>query len=173
MFDFNLPPLIQIPATALASALMTTYLQTRDHRYRKHWEMKVQAYRDLIDGLSGIEQYYDAHERSIVSAFSMDHEMQVRLDEKLVAGEAEVRRAALTGPFLFSAEVEAALREYLKPRPQVADWYVRVEKEGAAIAVCRRRVVELATQDLELTAPLLYRARKLASRVSKRLQIHL
>ncbi|NPT33445.1 hypothetical protein [Paraburkholderia xenovorans] len=143
-------PLLQIPLTALASALLTSFFQNRDHRYRKHWELKVEAYHDLIGALSGVEEYWEARQREYLRQVDLSAEAESRLDALYAESRPRIRKAELTGAFLFSTGVEAALHEYLKERPREPDWWTYVESELAAIWTCRNAVVGISAKDLEL-----------------------
>jgi hypothetical protein len=166
-------PLLQIVVTALASAWLTSTFQNKDHRYRKHWELRVEAYRELIEGLAGIEQYWEAVERAAMRGSDLSEEAESRLDPMYRSGYASVRKAALTGVFLFSHKVEGSLHLYLSDRKlDPSDWFGYVEGELAAVSGCRRDVVDAARTDLEVLGSWRNRARRfIVGKVTRRRQI--
>lgn len=143
-------PILQIPLTALASALLTSHLQNRDYRHRKHWELRVVAYQELIDALSGVELYYEAAWKAALRGEELSEDAEKRLGPGCELGFAKVRQAQLRGPFLYSEGVERALHIYLDERGREPTWLDHVEGEWSAAARCRSDIVGASKRDLEV-----------------------
>ena len=61
--------LLKLSIVGLIAGLFASFIQNRDHRQRKWWEMRVQAYQNAIEALSDLAYYYDKH---------LDAEMEAR-----------------------------------------------------------------------------------------------
>ena len=53
--------LIKLASVGIIAGLFTSFVANRDHRYKKWWELRVDAYQQLIEALSDIAHYYECH----------------------------------------------------------------------------------------------------------------
>ncbi len=109
------------------------------------------AYSELIEALAAIERYHNAVHDAALGDRDLTAEKEKALVKPYNDGYLVVRRAALTGAFLFSSEVSAALAVYLDDALETTDWYTRVSHDLAIVSQCRKVVVSLAAADLSLT----------------------
>lgn len=93
------------------------------HRNRKWWEKRVAAYQPVIEALSDVTHYYDVQYKVEIMHRELSAEQEEELRRFWDSGCHSVRKAADTGSFLFSDDVNKALREFVGLRSANYDTY--------------------------------------------------
>lgn len=143
--------ILKLAFVGLVSSLFSLYLANRGHRDRKWWEMRVSAYQNAIESLADIVYYYDTHFDAENESRELSKELEAKLKANWEQAYPKIRRYADSGAFLFSAEANAALREFFVK--EHADTYFDSINIGLGRAsVCLHRLVECSKVDLRLNS---------------------
>lgn len=147
----HLLELAKLGAVGLVAGFFTSYLGNKDHRRRSWWEMRVAAYREVIEALSDLVSYSDYHFKAEMRGRELPQEFKTKLEEQWAPARARVRKAADVGAFLFSKEAAAALAEFERRNNEEQDSYIdAVLQSLGAGQVCLQKMVELSRTDLEI-----------------------
>lgn len=150
--------LAKLGAVGLVAGLFTSYLGNKDHRRRSWWEMRVAAYREVIEALSDLVNYSDHHFKAELRGRELPEGFKAKLEEQWAPARARVRKAADTGAFLFSKQAATALAEFERRDNEEQDSYIDAVLESLeAGQVCLQRMVELSRTDLEIQPTFLER----------------
>lgn len=143
---------IELGAVGLVSGLFASYVANYDHRRRRWWEMRAQAYQRVIELVSEIEwQLYEKTVEYILDRQAAPLPAEKRAIAESAQGQLFKLRNADT--FLFSRAAERALADFeevftsrdLATREGIDDVY-------AAAATCRKLIVDRSTIDLDLSS---------------------
>jgi hypothetical protein len=162
----------KLAATGVVAAIFTSAVAYRDHRRKTWWELRVAAYKALIEALSDLVYYDDAHFTAELYRREISPERSAELNLLWRSASAAVRKAADAGAFIFSEDVHTALAEYRRDRDDPSDSYFdSLEKDLIAARACLRQVVAASRGDLSLDAwrirlPLLGRKRPIGAAVA-------
>ena len=135
----------------LIAGLFAAYMGSRDHRFKKWWELRVTAYQSAIDALSDMAYAYEVRYIAEIEGRELSQERAAELGALTVQAFTRVRKAADAGAFLFSAEANAALD--LVRREWEADHMTYQEHLDAmqyASRQCLTSIVALSKEDLKL-----------------------
>jgi len=144
----------RLVAVGLIAGLFSSYLATRDHRYRKWWELRVEAYQELIHSLSDLVYYFDKHYDAEIENRDMPDELEKKLHAYWDEGFTKVRRAADAGSFLFSENVNSALIEFKRAeKERHATFFEAVDSQLGAAHQCLKIAVKESKADLQIKKP--------------------
>lgn len=108
--------IFKLATVGLIAGWISSRIANRDHRTRKWWELRVDAYKSAIEALSDLNHYYDIEWERATSIHNGDlsNEESEELESLCRKGYNKIRKSADSGAFLFSSNAEYALREFLK-----------------------------------------------------------
>lgn len=135
-----------------ASSWITVQLSLRRFRAEKWWEMRVEAYKRLIEAFHDSKAFLDAH----VDAAYKGRDLPDETDEELFArsknAASEIARAADLAGFLLGENVRKRLKKYRQDKANASattSWQEYLHDEWEATNSCLRDVIEFARQDLK------------------------
>lgn len=141
--------LLKLASVGLIAGLFSSMLANRDYRQRKWWELRVAAYQNAIEALSDLVYYYEKHYTAEIESRELSKEFQEQLGKYWEQAFPKIRKFADSGAFLFSAEANAALREFMED--EHADTYFEhLDNNLARAKKCLPRLVECSKVDLNL-----------------------
>jgi hypothetical protein len=108
----------KLAGVGLVSGLFASWLAIRDHRYRQWWELRVAAYRSVIEALSDLVDYYQSHVNIWMNQSNPSDDFRKQLEANRTNALRTVRRAADSGAFLFSGTATSALNDFFESRKQ-------------------------------------------------------
>ncbi|WP_313038368.1 hypothetical protein [Stutzerimonas nitrititolerans] len=101
--------LIKIGSVGVLSGVFGAFIALRRYKHEKWWEMRVHAYKTVIESLSDIVAIYEERNKNWEHS---PREPENIIQELRVARE-KVRKHRDTGAFLFSNDAEAALTNFV------------------------------------------------------------
>jgi len=135
----------------LIAGLFAAFMGSRDHRYKKWWELRVAAYQLAIDALSDMAYAYEVRYQAAIEGRELAEARNTELGTLTVQAFTRVRKAADTGAFLFSSEANAALdlirQEWETDHPT---WQEHLDAMQFTSRLCLTRIVALSKRDLKL-----------------------
>ncbi|MGA9665166.1 MAG: hypothetical protein WBQ69_01790 [Gallionella sp.] len=141
--------LLKLASVGLIAGLFSSYLANRDYRQRKWWKLRVAAYQNAIEALSDLVYYYENHYTAEIESRELSKEVQAQLHKYWADAFPKIRKFADSGAFLFSAEANTALREFIKDEP-ADSFFEHVDSRLARSMKCLERLVECSKVDLKL-----------------------
>lgn len=148
--------LVKLASVGFLSAVLGSALANRDHRHQRYWELRVAAYQALIDALSDLVHYYDAHYNAELERRDLSEAYRAKLAAHWDDAFPRVRRAADSGAFIFSEPVNAALAELIR-RDHEDDWFTHLDNNLDKSRRCLATIVERSKADLAIKPSLLDR----------------
>ena len=148
--------LLKLAIVGIIASLFTSYITSRDHRHKKWWELKVKAYQETIEALSDIFYYFNLYSDAEMFRTNLSDEKMNELHDIWTKGYSKIRKAADSGAFLFSSEVETALFNFVEAMNK--DYNTRSEElnEGYfEVKKCLDILVKSSKRDLKLKASIL------------------
>lgn len=141
--------ILKLGLVGLVAGLFSSVLANRDYRQRKWWELRVSAYQNAIEALSDLVYYYEKHYNSEVYNRKLSDEFKKELNVYWEQAFPKIRKYADSGAFLFSDEVNDALREFINDddEPTYID---HLDNNLAKARKCLNRLVESSKKDLKL-----------------------
>ena len=144
--------LLKLGAVGIISGLFSAYIATRGHRNKKWWELRVAAYQSVIEALSDLTHYYDSKFKAEIEHRELSEAYEKELSKYWDDSYHKVRKAADSGIFLFSKDVNKALKEFVDSKNEYHQSYFEHLDSSLAIANrCLRTVVSLANKDLRVS----------------------
>lgn len=141
--------LVKLSAVGLIAGLFASFIQNRDHRQRKWWELRVQAYQNAIEALSDLAYYYGKHVDAEVEYRKLSPEFAARLATFEEQAFPKVRKYADSGAFLFSDRANAALKQFIED--EYAQSYIEhLDANFAKAKHCLSELIECSKVDLKL-----------------------
>ena len=139
--------LLKMGVVGLVAGMFSAFMALRKYKYEKWWEMRVNAYKNVIENLSDLTAIYqrrnDTWENSPVEPAEIHHEL-----ERL---RTEIRKHKDMGAFLFSPEAEKALIEVISFKVDYKEVYDPSDIYGPFSVVAKKglaKIVELSKKDL-------------------------
>ncbi len=148
--------LIKLGAVGLIAGLFSSLLANRDHRYRKWWELRVNAYQGAIESLSDIVYYFEKHYNAEIEYRELPDEFKNKIRDFWDASYPKVRRLADSGAFLFSDRANAALKEFMRDDDEPS-YIEHLDNNLAKSKKCLSELVYCSKQDLRLKESFLAR----------------
>ena len=143
--------ILKLGSVGIVSGLFAAYIATRGHRNKKWWELRVSAYQSVIEALSDLTYYYDKKYIAEAENRELSKEYEAELEKFWDEGYHKVRKAADIGVFLFSENVNTALKEFIDLKNE--DHHTYFEYLDSYSAVARKSlktIVASANTDLRV-----------------------
>lgn len=141
--------LIKLASVGIIAGLFSLFISHRDHRQKKWWELRVDAYRGAIEALSDIVYYFDKH----FTAHLEDRELPDAFKKKMEAYWDEayprVRRLADSGAFLFSDRANIALKAFIRDDNEDS-YFEMLDNNLHKAKTCLTELVACSKEDLRL-----------------------
>lgn len=148
--------LIKLASVGILAGAFTSYMANRDHRQKKWWELRVQAYKEVIESLSELFQYFDTYYNAEVAKEKLTEEQKIELSNIWKNGYRKVRIAADTGAFLYSPEVEKALSEFVtEMEVRYLTFFDHLDCGWESTKKCLDVLVKCSKNDLQLKSAFL------------------
>jgi hypothetical protein len=148
--------LIKLGAVGLIAGLFSSLLANRDHRYRKWWELRVNAYQGAIEALSDIVYYFDRHYNAEIGYRELSEEFKKKISDFWDTSYPKVRRLADSGAFLFSDRANAALKVFMRDDDEQS-YFEHLDNNLAKSRKCLEELVACSKEDLQLKEGILAR----------------
>ena len=145
--------LIKLGSVGIISGLFSAFLAYKSHRNKKWWELRVSAYQSLIESLSDLVYYFDKKYTAEIERRELNSQFEEELSKLWGENFHKVRKAADTGVFLFSKEVNDALQEFIDQKNEPHNTYFDYLDSNLFVAdKCLKTIVKSAKSDLQLSA---------------------
>lgn len=142
--------LLKLASVGIISGVFSSLVAYRAHRQKKWWELRVAAYQELIYALSDLTHYYSVHHDAEINRSNFSDSFKTKIEAEWNESYPKVRRAADSGAFLFSPEVNSALHSFRDTNDTQQDCYFEhLDTNFAAANGCLKTVVECSKTDLE------------------------
>ena len=148
-FEPLLLELLKLSSVGLIAGLFASFIQNRDHRQRKWWEMRVQAYQNAIEALSDLAYYYDKHMNAEIESRELPPEFVARLATFQEQAFPKVRKYADSGAFLFSDRANAALKQFIEDE-DAQSYFEHLDANLAKAKLCLSELIACSKVDLKL-----------------------
>ncbi len=143
--------LLKLGSVGLISGLFSAYIATRGHRNKKWWELRVTAYQSVIEALSDLTHYYDRKYKAEIEHRELSEEYEAELTRFWDDSYHKIRKAADSGAFLFSEDVNRALKEFMNLKNEDHQTYFEYLDSYSSVAdKCLKTVVASANKDLRV-----------------------
>lgn len=116
--------LLRLGAVGVIAGLFSAYIATRAHRNKRWWELRVSAYQSVIEALSDLTHYYERNYRAEIVGQELTDEYKAELDKFWDDSYHKIRRAADSGAFLFSDDVNRALKDFMDLNQEAHQTYI-------------------------------------------------
>ncbi len=148
----NITELLKLGSVGIISGLFSAYIATRGHRNKKWWELRVAAYQSVIEALSDLTHYYGRKYKAEIESRELSDDYEAELGKFWDDSYHKIRKAADSGVFLFSKDVNAALKEFMDLKNENHDTYFEHLDSNLAVAEkCLKTVVASANKDLRVS----------------------
>lgn len=141
--------ILKLGSVGIVSGTFAAYLATRRFKHEKWWEMRVNAYKLIIENLSDLAELYEERnnnwERAPIEPKEIGLEIRAHLSK--------IRKHRDMGAFLLSREAEKVLNEFLEFDVDIANIidpsciYGPLSKSSRK---CLEEVVALSIKDLKI-----------------------
>lgn len=128
--------ILRLAAVGLISGLFSAFLANRTHRTKRWWELRVAAYQELINALSDVVYYYEKKYNAAIEYRELSKDFEDALGKFWDESFHKVRKAADSGVFFFTKEVNESLKEFAPL--SLADHHTYEEHLDAYLAVSKR-----------------------------------
>jgi hypothetical protein len=143
--------ILKLGSVGVIAGLFSAYIATRGHRNKKWWELRVSAYQSVIEALSDVTYYYDRKYKAEIENRELSAESEAELDKFWDDSYHKIRKAADSGVFLFSEEVNQALTEFVNLKNENSHSYFEAIDNNLVVAEkCLKAIVSSANKDLRL-----------------------
>lgn len=143
--------LTRMAGVGIIAGLFSAFIGSKDHRFRKWWEMRVAAYQTVIDALSDLTTSYEVRLQAELDGNGLSDIRGAELADLGAAAFARVRKAADVGAFLFSEEANSALEHVkLEWKKDHSSYIERLGEMQFVAEKCLKTLVALSKQDLHL-----------------------
>ena len=139
-------------AIAGVSSWITVQLSLRRFRAEKWWEMRVEAYKRLIEALHDSKTFSETHLEADYEGRQIAEETDRELRAMAKKASREIARAADLGGFLLGDEVRRRLKKYHQEESKASDtdsWQMYLHGDWHATNSCLRDLIEIASRDLK------------------------
>ena len=143
--------IFKLGSVGLIAGLFSAYIAIHSHRDKKWWELRVEAYQSLIEALSDLNHYYDKQYTAEIERRELSEESEKELTRIWNDSYHKVRKAADSGAFLFSNDVNKELNKFMNLKNESHNTYFEfLDSYSAATERCLKAVVSLASTDLKI-----------------------
>ena len=134
---------------SVVAAYCTSIWAIRQFRSQKWWELKAEAYSQIIARLVGLQYCLGQSYDLFVLHKELDARSRQELDEESLQAHKYLTKAAAAGAYIVSDDTAAALEELLrkldKTHPDVVQ---QIDMHYGAVKQCVARIREYAKEDL-------------------------
>lgn len=141
--------LLKLASVGIIAGLFSSLISNRDHRHRKWWELRVEAYRGAIEALSDIVYYYDRHYNAEIEYRELPIDFKKKMTDFWDSSYPKVRRLADSGAFLFSDRANSALKDFMRDDDEQT-YFEMLDTNLAKSKKCLDELVACSKQDLRL-----------------------
>lgn len=141
--------LLKLAAVGIVAGLFSSFISNKDHRQRKWWELRVEAYRGAIEALSDIVYYYDRHYNAEIESRELSVNFKQKMSNYWDIAYPRVRRLADSGAFLFSDRANAALKDFMRDDDEQT-YHEMLDNNLAKSKRCLAELVACSKEDLRL-----------------------
>lgn len=137
---------------AAVSSWITVQLSLRRFRAEKWWEMRVEAYKRLIEAFHDSKAFSETHLEADYEGREVPEETDKELRARAKDAAREIARAADLGGFLLGDEVRTRLKKYQQEEAKASDtesWQMYLHGDWNATNSCLQDVIEIARRDLK------------------------
>lgn len=145
--------ILKMGLVGLIAGWFSSYMATRDHRYKKLWELRGAAYQSVIEALSDLTYYFGKLYEAEILSSELSDEKTKELNQIWTDGYHKVRQAADVGAFLFSEEAGDALKKFIKCHDEnnvYETFFERVDSDLFEAKSCLNLLVLSSKKDLRL-----------------------
>ncbi len=143
--------LVKLAAVGILAGAFASYLNNRDHRQKKWWELRVEAYKNAIEALSDLLHFFNSQYNAEIEKKDLSPEQVLELTKQRQEGYKKIRLAADTGAFLFSQEAANILKDYISEmETQYLTKLDYADAGWASTKNCLKAIVECSKKDLHL-----------------------
>lgn len=143
--------LLKMSGVGLIAGVFSAYLANKTHRNQKWWELRVASYQDAIEALSDLVYYFDKNYDAHIENRDHSDELKEKLRKYWNESYHRIRKAADSGSFLFSKEVNIALREFIDTNKERPETYFEYLDNNLFVAnKCLKAITKAAKTDLKL-----------------------
>lgn len=139
-------------AISAMSSWITVQLSLRRFRAEKWWEMRVEAYKRLIEAFHDSKAFSATHLDADYDGRDVPEDADKELRARAEVAEREIARAADLSGFLLGTEVRTRLQRFRREVAKAADthsWHEYLHGEWKATNSCLQDVIEMARRDLK------------------------
>lgn len=141
----------RLAAVGLIAGVFSAILANRDYKNRAWWEMRVLAYKAVIEALSDLVYYYDTHYNAEIERRELPEDFKKKLDDFWETAFPNIRKAADSGAFLFSDVANAALLIFISAcRERNEHFFEHLDSRLFAAKTCLHALVDASRNDLKL-----------------------
>lgn len=141
--------LLKLAAVGIVAGLFSSFISNKDHRQRKWWELRVEAYRGAIEALSDIVYYYDRHYNAEIESRELSVDFKKKMTDFWDTSYPRVRRLADSGAFLFSDPANAALKDFMRNDDEQT-YHEMLDNNLTKAQRCLAELVACSKEDLRL-----------------------
>lgn len=143
--------LVKLAAVGILAGAFASYLNNRDHRQKKWWELRVEAYKNAIEALSELLHFFNSQYNAEIQKKDLSSEQLLELTKQRQEGYKKIRLAADTGAFLFSAEAAEILNNYISEmETQYLTKFYYADAGLSSTKKCLKTIVDCSKKDLHL-----------------------
>lgn len=144
--------LLRLGSVGIIAGLFSAFLAIRGHRDKKWWELRVEAYRTLIEALSDLNYYFDSKYLAELQKRALNDDEKNKLNKIWNESYHKVRKATDSGSFLFSKEVNSELNGFMEHyrNDYHESYFEYLDTYSALIEKCLNNVVEKSKKDLKV-----------------------
>lgn len=149
--EYVLPAIVAVVVGPL-SAWITVQLSLRRFRAQKWWEMRVEAYRRVIEALHQAKTFSSTYLDADIWGQRLSDDKKRELSALVRKADREIDRASDAAGFLISHAARERLREYQLSidEDNIPSWWEYIDKHWGETDSCLKDIIEIARQDLEL-----------------------
>ena len=137
---------------AAVSSWITVQLSLRRFRAEKWWEMRVEAYKRLIEAFHDSKSFMETHLEADYEGREVPDETDEELRARAKHAAREIARAVDLGGFLLGDEVRTRLKQYQQEEARASDtesWQMYLHEDWNATNSCLQDVIRIARRDLK------------------------
>lgn len=142
--------LIKLVIVGLVSGFFSAFIALRLHQNKKWWELRVEAYKSLIEALAELNYYYGTRFSAEINGRELKKEEKTELKKILDDNYYKVKKTVYSGGYLYSKEVNETLRDFMKRKNKEHESYFNyLDYNSSVVNDCLEKIVFLAKKDLK------------------------